>query len=256
MSILLIVIFGLFGAAVGSFLNVCIDRLPSGKSLISPPSYCDSCRKRVPLRDLVPVFSYLLLRGRCRYCNARIPMRVFWVELGTTLLFALTTWHFGPGAQLGVTLFYFCLFIVIGVIDLEHKLILNKIVYPTAVVALLIDAFLSPQNIIGGLVNGIIGAAIGFFFLLIVAILSRGGMGFGDVKMAGLIGLAVGFPQTIVALLLGILAGGLVAAGLLVSGVKKRKEGIPFGPFLSLGTIAALIWGNAIVNWYLTLFRI
>jgi len=246
MEVALIVALALLGTAIGSFLNVCIDRLPAGKSLVYPPSHCDACQHRLSLKELVPVLSYLRLHGHCRYCQAPIPRRVFWVEVGTGLLFAFTYWHYGLSTEFAISAFYFCLFIVLGVIDLEHKLILNKIIYPAAAVVLIIDVF-SPEI---GIVNGVIGGAIGFGLLLIPALVSRGGMGWGDVKMAALIGLAIGFPLVFVALLMGIILGGLVAGLLLLRKIKKRKEPIPFGPFLSLATIATLLWGSDILNWY------
>jgi len=263
MEVALIVVFALLGAAIGSFLNVCIDRLPAGKSLVYPPSHCDACQHRLSLKDLVPVLSYLRLHGYCRYCQAPIPRRVFWVEVGTGLLFAFTYWHYGLSAEFAISAFYFCLFIVLGVIDLEHKLILNKIIYPAAAVVLIIDVFSSQPGILDGFLpqpvvvagliggaNGLISGAIGFAFLLIPALISRGGMGWGDIKMAALIGLVTGFPLVFVALLMGIILGGLVAGLLLLRKIKKRKEPIPFGPFLSLATIATLLWGSAILNWY------
>jgi len=151
---------------------------------------------------------------------------------------------------------------VLGVIDLEHRLILNKIVYPAAVAVLIIDAFLPPPGIIYvslpwpllGMVNGVIGGAIGFVFLLIPLLIYPKGMGWGDVKMAGLIGLVTGSRLVLVALLIGVTLGGLVAAALLLLKIKKRQEAIPFGPFLSLATMATLIWGSGILNWYLGLF--
>jgi len=246
---MLVVAFALLGAVIGSFLNVCIDRLPTGKSLVYPPSHCDACQHRLSPKDLIPVFSYLWLRGHCRYCHEPIPRRLFWIEVGSGLLFALTYWHYGLSVEFAVATFYCCLFVVLGVIDLEHKLILNKIVFPAAVVALVIDVFL-PQP---GIVYGAIGGAIGFVLLLIPALIYRGGMGWGDVKMAALIGLVTGFPSVFAALLLGIVLGGLVAGVLLLLRIKKRKEPIPFGPFLSLATIAILIWGSDILNWYLGL---
>ncbi len=250
-------IFGLFGIAVGSFLNVVIDRLPARQSLLHPASHCPACQHRLAPRDLIPIFSYLWLRGRCRYCRAPIPQRVLWVELGTGLMFAFTYWYYGLSADFAVTIFYCCIFIAIGVIDLEHKLILNRIVYPAAVVALIISIFLPQSGSISlpwpEAVNGIIGGAIGFVLLLIIALISRGGMGWGDVKMAALIGLVTGFPLVFVALFLGIVLGGLVAAILLLLKIKKRKEAIPFGPFLSLATIATLLWGSNLLNWYLGL---
>jgi len=244
------IIFGLFGIAVGSFLNVVIDRLPAGQSLLHPASHCPACQHRLVPKDLIPVFSYLWLHGRCRYCRAPIPQRVLWVELGTGLMFAFTSWHYGLSVEFAVTIFYCCLFIVLMVIDLEHKLILNKIVYPAAVVALIIDVVL-PQP---GIVYGAMGGAIGFVLLLIPALIYRGGMGWGDVKMAALVGLVIGFPLVFVALFLGIVLGGLVAGILLLLKIKKRKEPIPFGPFLSLAAITTLLWGSDILNWYLGLF--
>jgi len=256
---MLVVAFALLGAVIGSFLNVCIDRLPTGKSLVYPPSHCDACQHRLAPKDLIPVFSYLWLRGHCRYCHKPIPRRIFWIEVGSGLLFALTYWHYGLSVEFAVATFYCCLFVVLGVIDLEHKLILNKIVYPMAVVALIISIFIPSTGIIDVSLpwpesaNGVIGGAIGFVLLLIPALLYRGGMGWGDVKMAALIGLVTGFPSVFAALLLGIVLDGLVGGVLLLLRIKKRKEPIPFGPFLSLATIAILIWGSDILNWYLGL---
>ena len=258
MEVVLIVVFALLGTAIGSFLNVCIDRLPIGKSLLYPPSHCDACQHPLSPIDLIPVFSYLWLRRRCRYCQSPIPRRLFWVEVGSGFLFAFVYWHYGLSVEFAVTAFYGSLFIVLGVIDLKHKLILNKIVYPAAVVSLIISIFL-PQSEIFFLpwpasFNGIIGGAIGFVFLLIPLLAYREGMGWGDVKMAALIGLITGFPLVLVALLMGVILGGLVAGILLLLKIKKRKEAIPFGPFLSLATIATLLWGSDILNWYLGLF--
>jgi leader peptidase (prepilin peptidase)/N-methyltransferase len=258
-----IVIFVLLGMVVASFLNVCCDRLPVGESIVYPPSHCSACRHRLSPKDLIPVFSYLWLRGRCRYCQAPIPRRILWVEIGTGVLFGYLYWHYmvwhhGLGIELPVILFYCCLFIVFLVIDLEHGLILNKIVYPALAVALLISVFFSiffPQStIVPHIGQAAIGGGIGLVLFLLVVIISRGGMGWGDVKLAALIGLVTGFPLVIVALLMGIILGGLVAVLLLSLKIKKRKEAIPFGPFLSLATIVTLLWGSSILNWYLSLF--
>ena len=158
---------------------------------------------------------------------------------------------------LGVMAFYACLFIVIFVVDLEHGLILNKVVYPGMAVALLFALFL-PQPWItqlkfSGIVNFVIGAGIGFVILLLIALISRGGMGWGDVKLAALIGLATGFPLVFVALVMGAILGGLAAVALLIAKKRGRKEAIPFGPFLSLSTLITLLWGSSILNWYLGL---
>jgi leader peptidase (prepilin peptidase)/N-methyltransferase len=194
-EILLIILFGLLGLVVGSFLNVCIDRLPRNESIVYPPSHCAVCQHKLAVKDLIPVFSYLRLHGRCRYCQASIPRKLFWVELATGLIFALLYWHYGLSAELGVMAFYACLFIIIFVIDLEHGLILNKVVYPGMVVALLLALLPRPwltQWLVTGIANAALGGAVGFVILFLIAIVSRGGMGWGDVKLAALIGLATG----------------------------------------------------------------
>jgi len=255
MEIILIVFFWLLGIAIGSFLNVCIDRLPAGKSLVSPPSACDGCGRRLSWLDIFPVFSYILLGGKCRYCGARIPIRVFWVELGTGILFGFLIWYYGLKPELAVSLLYGCILIVLAVIDLEQKLILNKIVYPTAIIAIIINIFL-PDLGLKNFLFGLLGGAIGFVILLLPALIYSKGMGWGDVKMAGLIGLMVGYPRIFVAVLGSVILGGLVAIFLLVTKKKGRKEGIPFGPFLALATMVALVWGQPILNWYLHFYRI
>ena len=251
MEVALIVVSALFGIAVGSFLNVCIDRLPSGESLLSPPSSCASCHQRLPVKDLIPVFSYLWLRGHCRYCQASISKRILWVEIGTGILFAYLYWYYGLSTELAITAFYCCIFLVIMVIDLERGIIPNKIVYPSMAVALVISALLSQTMTVPGIAQAAIGGGIGLILFLLIVLISKGGMGWGDVKLAALIGLVTGFPLVFVALLLAVILGGLVAVILLLSKLKKRKEGIPFGPYLAIGAMITLLFGNNILNWYL-----
>jgi leader peptidase (prepilin peptidase) / N-methyltransferase len=260
MEIYLMVIFGIMGAAFGSFINVCADRLPEGKSLSSPPSHCDGCQRRLSALELAPVFSYIFLRGRCRSCGARIPLRVLWVELGCGLFTAFLFWYKGLSADFAFIALFSYIYLVIALIDLKHQLILNKVVYPSLVIALIISPFFIKTGYIHhhiydhGIFNALIGGGVGFIALLIPAIVSRGGMGFGDVKMAALIGFTTGFGEVLVAVLGGIVLGGLAAVFLLVTRIKKRKEAIPFGPFLSLATVVTLIWGTDILNWYIHIF--
>jgi leader peptidase (prepilin peptidase)/N-methyltransferase len=253
MEILLIVIFAILGLAIGSFLNVCIDRLPRNESIVFPPSHCDVCQHKLAVKDNIPLFSYLRLRGRCRYCQASIPRRIFWVELATALIFALLCWHYGLSAGLGVMAFYACLFIIIFVIDLEQGLILNKVVYPGMVVALLLALVPEPgfsQLAAMRVANAAIGGAIGFVIFLLIAIVSRGGMGWGDVKLAALIGLATGFPLVFVAIIMGAILGGTAAVALMIAKKRKRREPIPFGPFLAVAAMVTLLWGSNILSWY------
>lgn len=252
MKIMLTFIAALMGTAIGSFLNVLIDRLPSGKSVVYPPSHCDACQRRLSPKDNIPVFSYLWLRGRCRYCRVHIPARVFWMELVSGAVLALSFWYYGLSIEFATIAFYCYVFILLGIIDLERQLILNKIVYPVAVIALVINLFFRQPDII----NSLIGGAIGFALLLIPILVFRGGMGWGDVKMAALIGLITGFPLVFVALLLAIVLGGVISMLLLLFKVKRRKDAIPFGPFLSLATIATLIIGSGMLHWYLGLWSI
>lgn len=248
---LLLTLYAAFsGMALASFLNVVIDRLPRSESLFAPPSHCPSCGHRLAVKDLIPVISYLCLSGHCRYCQAPIPKRLPLLEAGMGVAFALLYWHYGMTLKLAVTLFYVCLFTTIMVIDLEEGIIPNKIVYPASVVSLLIATFMPGQNI----VNALIGSGVGFGIFLLIVVISRGGMGLGDVKMAALVGTALGFPMVLVAIMLAIFGGGLVAIVLLIARKKGMKEGIPFAPYLSLGTMATLLWGTDILKWYLGLF--
>ena len=271
MTASLAVLFTIAGIAIGSFINVCIDRLPSGKSLIHLPSHCDSCQHRINMMDLIPLLSYIWLRGRCRHCHTRIPLRNPLVELLSGGLFFLAFWRFILSSEphnypaLAITAFWCCVFLVIMFIDWEHKLILNKMTYPLAVVALVIlgiDSITPGSSILGNLafipptsiLSGIIAGVIGITFFLIIFLINPRGMGMGDVKLAGLIGLVTGLPLVTVALLIGIIIGGLAAIVMLSLRLKGRKDVIPYGTFLAMGPIITLFWGLDIFHWYQNLF--
>ena len=271
MDVLLYIIFIIFGLAIGSFLNVLIDRLPAKQSLVKPASHCDSCGKKLTALDLIPILSFIFLRGRCRYCRARIPWRVLIVEVSGGLIFALSYWRFAASiepdnyAALFITAFWGCIFLVIIFIDWERKLILNRITYPAAIVALIIlgiETLLPEIEILGErnfvpdtvILSGLVGGAIGFMFFFIVFIINPRGMGMGDIKLALLIGLVTGFPLVIPGLLIGIIIGGIAAIVLLMFKLKARKDVIPYGTFLAIGPIITLFWGNEILDWYLGFF--
>jgi leader peptidase (prepilin peptidase)/N-methyltransferase len=251
----MVLLYALLGLVVSSFLNVCIDRLPERVSIVSPPSHCPVCGRRLAPLDLIPLLSYLLLRGRCRYCGAPIPRRVLLVEAMTGLLFALLFYHYGFSLQqdqgkflaLLLTTLYTCFFIVILFIDLEHHLVLNRVIYPAIVVALLAIPITPNHDVVKLLAGG----AIGFGLLFIIAYIYPAGMGMGDVKLATFIGLAVGFPAVFVALLISFVVGGLVGGGLLLTGLKGRKDPIPFAPFLVAGGMVAMLYGQQVIDWYL-----
>jgi leader peptidase (prepilin peptidase)/N-methyltransferase len=265
MTISLSILFILVGLATGSFLNVCIDRLPARKSLVRPPSHCDACQKQLSILDNIPVLSYLCLRGRCRHCGVRIPPRVLIVEVLTGLLFFLAFWIFRLSPMFVITAFWSCIFIVVIFIDLEHQLILNVVTYPAAVTALLLlgaDSIFPDAGILynlnmipqPGILSGLIAGAIGFVLFMLVFIINPRGLGMGDIKLVTLIGLATGFPLNLVALFIGIFIGGVAAVILLITRKKGRKDVMPYGVFLGVGPIIALLWGNQIINWYLGIF--
>jgi len=242
----MVLLYALLGLIVSSFLNVCIDRLPERESIVSPPSHCPACGRRLAPFDLIPVLSYLLLRGRCRYCGAPIPRRVLLVEATTGLLFVLLWYRYGLSLRLLLATLYTCFFIVIFVIDLEHQLVLNRVIYPAIVVALLAVP-ITPNHDAVKLLGG---GAIGLGLLFLIAFIYPAGMGMGDVKLATFIGLVVGFPAVFAALLISFVAGGLVGGGLLLTGLKGRKDPIPFAPFLVAGGMAAMLYGEQIIDWY------
>ncbi len=234
---------------MGSFLNVCIDRLPQGQSIINPPSHCSACNHKLGILDLVPLFSYLWLRGRCRYCQAPIPLRLSIVEGITGLLFTLLYWYckFELGPQLGISLIYACWLIIIFVIDLENQLVLDKVIYPSMALALAFSFFWPGL----GVVSALAGGALGLAAMALPLIIYRRGMGMGDVKLGALVGLMTGYPLVLIALLLSWITGGLLAAILLAFRIKKRQDPIPFAPFLAVSAMVTLLWGQAIYQWYL-----
>lgn len=260
MSIPYAVLFTLAGLALGSFLNVCIDRLPLRKSIVTPPSHCDSCQRQLGLLDNIPILSYLFLRGRCRYCGAHIPIRVLLVEVLTGALFLLAFWRYGLTAQFGVTAFWCCIFLVIIFTDLEHKLILNVITYPAmiiAVVLLAIHTYVPGASLMephATLVNGLISGAILFVFFMVIILIRPGAMGMGDAKLVALIGLASGFPLVVFSMIIGVVLGGIAAVILLATRKKGRKDVIAYGTFLGIGPIIALLFATDIINWYLGFF--
>ena len=248
------------GASVGSFLNVVADRLPDGRSLVRPRSFCDSCRRPLGSRELIPVVSYLWLRGRCRHCGASITARVVAVEAAAGLLFLLTYLRYGLGTEFVIISAAASLLLAIAIIDLEHGLILDRIVLPSLLLLLviapfwseLVDArpFLGSESLVASLLNSVLAGLGAFLVFLVIAVAFPQGMGLGDVKLAGLIGLLVGFPGVVVALWLAVVTGGLVAMLLIVLRKKGRKDVIPFGPYLALGALAALLAGEEIVSGY------
>jgi leader peptidase (prepilin peptidase) / N-methyltransferase len=244
----------LLGLAVGSFLNVCIHRIPLGQSLTMPPSRCPGCDYRLRWFDNIPVVSYILLRGRCRSCRMPISLRYPLVELTTMVLFAVHGEVFGWSALLVPRLLFACAMVVLFAIDLEHQLLPNVITLPGIAIGLISSAVLPP-----GIVDAIIGVLVGGGVLWLIGeayfrYSGEEGMGGGDVKMLAMIGAFLGWKLVLVTLVLSSVAGSLI--GVLVIAVKRggMKYALPYGTFLALGALIASLVGNQIVNWYVSLY--
>lgn len=244
-------IFGL-GAAVGSFLNVLIDRIPIGESILTPPSHCDSCKRRLLWSELIPLVSYGMQKGRCRKCRARISTRVFVVELISGILFVALLFSVQPLAS-SSQLFEFLItvsllsgFIAIFVIDAEHGIIPDSILLFMLILILIFHLMTHPTSL---LLYGVSGLASLVFFWGIFAVTRGRGMGLGDVKFSFVIGFLLGFPLSILAFYIAFLTGALVSLILVAGGKKKLRGGtVAFGPFLSLGATVAIFFGQHIAR--------
>jgi len=261
----------LFGLAVGSFLDAFIYRMEQGKSVLRGRSYCPHCKHALAWYDLVPLLSFALLHGKCRYCTKPISVQHPLVELATGILFVLLSLKFhlviftlvSLGFAQILELLYLwtiaSLLMVIFVYDLKHFLIPDKVLYP----AILVSGIWYLVSSMAGwislhqILNTIYSAAGAAGFFLAIYLFSKGrAMGFGDVKLAFFMGLFLSWPNILVALSLAFAAGAIVGLALIVSKRKTMRSEVPFGPFLIAGTFAALFWGNSIVDWYLSLLGV
>ena len=236
--------------ALGSFLNVVVARLPERRSLVRPASACLSCGQELAWYDNVPLVSYLVLRGRCRSCGERISPRYLVVELSTALLVAGCFLRFGLSGRAFVAAFFVAVLVALSAIDFERRILPDRIVLPATLVVLVAQLALYP----GQALEWILGAFGASLFLFVAVVAYPKGMGMGDVKLALLLGAALG-KLVAVGLMLGMLAAMVVALVLIARhGAAARKMAIPFGPFLALGSVIALFWGDRLLDRYLALF--
>jgi leader peptidase (prepilin peptidase) / N-methyltransferase len=234
------------GAIIGSFLNVVVWRLPRGESLVTPPSQCPSCGKRIAPYDNIPIVSWVLLQGRCRHCGVRISPRYPLIELLTAAAFGAVVAIRGFDSDLVLELPFVAALIALAGIDYDHKLLPNKIVYPTAAYGLVATVLVDRDDLVEHLIAG----AGGFLFLLLAALAYPRGMGLGDVKLAGAMGLYLGLsivPAMLVAFLAGTLVGLVIIAR---EGAQARKKAVPFGVFLALGGIVGVLAGPELIELY------
>ena len=242
------------GLAAGSFLNVCIHRLPRGRSVVRPASACIACGRRLRWYENVPVVAWLALRGRCRICGARIPAAYPLVELAAPALFLLQYGLLGWQPLLAARLLLCAALIVLFVTDLRQRVLPDAVTLPGIGAGLAAAVFIEP-----GWWDALLGAAAGGGLLLAVAgtyFLLRGeeGLGMGDVKMLAMIGAFLGWQLAFVALLLATVAGSAVGGGMLALGLADRRYPLPFGSFLAAGAVAATVAGEPLIAWYVSLF--
>ncbi len=245
-----VVLIGVLGLLVGSFLNVLIHRLPRGESSVTPASRCPQCQTPIKPYDNIPVLSWLLLRGRCRNCGARISARYPVVEALTAAAFAGAALTRGVDDDLALWLPFVAMLIAVAGIDLDHRIIPNKILLPAAIWGLVATIIFRPDNIDDSLVAG----GIAFSALLLAALIYPAGMGMGDVKLAGVMGIYLGSgvaPAMLAAFLAGSVVGVVIIAR---EGSDARKKGVPFGPFLAFGGLVGLYWGPELVDAYVDRF--
>lgn len=245
------------GSIIGSFLNVCICRMPREESIIFPSSRCPLCRTPIKIWDNIPIFSWLILKGKCRACSGKISFRYPLVEALNAAIYVLLLWRFGFVWE---TLIYFILasaLIVITFIDLDFQIIPDVITVPGVVAGLIAGSLILPDPFarwaLLGFKSSIIGAAVGFGLFYLIAFASRGGMGGGDIKMMAMVGAFMGWKAVLLTTFTASLIGSVWGIFLMIFKGKGRKTQIPFGPFLAAGTLITLFYGQEILDLYLKL---
>jgi len=250
----------LFGLITGSFLNVCIYRIPRGLSIIIPSSRCPSCNTPIKPWDNIPIVSYILLGGKCRFCKAKISLRYPLVELLNAIMYALILWRFNFGWHTIIYFVFSSSLIVITFIDLDFQIIPDRITLSGIPIGFLAGSFLLPdpfaRSSLLGMKESLIGMITGFglfYFVALIgsAIFKKEAMGGGDVKMMAMVGALTGWKAVLLTTFLGSLTGSIIGILLIVLKGKDRKAKIPFGPFLALGTIITLFYGQEILSWYI-----
>ncbi len=242
----------ILGAIIGSFLNVCIYRIPRRESIVFPSSHCPSCNRAIKYYDNIPIVSYILLRGRCRYCGERISLQYPVVEIITGILLVALFKRFDISLKVPILFIFITTLLVISIIDLKHRVIPNQLSLGFIIIGLILSPFLQGpvESIIGILVGGGLLFSIAYIYQLLT---HREGMGGGDVKLLAMIGAFLGWKGAVFSLFAGSLTGTLIGIFIMVLKGGDTRYAIPFGPFLSLGAFAYIFWGERILMWYLGL---
>ena len=256
-SIFPITIF-IFGLLIGSFLNVCIYRIPRGESIAYPPSHCTSCGNNIKSYDLIPVVSWIFLRGKCRSCGEKISARYALVELATAMLFLLTYFQYGLSISLLRYLILIPFLVVIAMIDYDTMEVYTTTTWlaiAVGIVFLGVNFYLG-QPVLTYIYGGLLGAGtISFIILMSKLILGQEGMGWGDAEICGLCGVFLGFKLTLMMMFFSFIIGGVVGVYLLWFKKKKGRSEMPFGPSIIMAALLTIIWGDKILNWYLGILQ-
>lgn len=250
----MIVLYAILGLLAGVVLNLAADHLPQRRSILHP-ARCLYCQAEWGLLDSFSLLSFILLRGHCPHCGAPHPWRRPLLELVTMLSFACFWHRYGPSPKLVLTSVYSCILLLVFVIDLEHRLILRVVILPGIAIAILGSFFYPGMNVY----RAVLGGAFAFIFFYLVAIVGRlvfrrTAMGRGDANLAAFIGLITGFPDVILALIIGVLLGGLVSLILVLGKVKSLRSYVPYGVFLAAGGVAVLVFGSEILGSFFGLY--
>lgn len=240
----------ILGLLIGSFLNVCIYRIPRNKSIIFPPSHCTNCGDKIKPYDLVPLLSYIFLKGKCRSCGEKISIQYPFVELITGLLFVSAFVIFSLNLDFVKYIILISILITVSIIDLEHKIIPGKIMIFGAISGLVLDIVITGFNTT--LLTYLYGMLTGGGIILLIVLLTKG-MGGGDIQLMAVVGLFVGFKGAVLTLLLSFLLGASAGVILILFKKKSRKDYIPFGPWISIAALITVFFGNYIINWYFSL---
>lgn len=251
METVYILIFFIYGLVFGSFFNVVGLRVPKGESIVTPPSHCPSCNRRLGTLDLVPVFSFMFLKGKCKGCGAAISPIYPAMELLTGILFAFAYAKLGFSVELAAALLFVSLLIIITVSDFAYMLIPDKVLLVFGVLLAVVRIF-SPLN---PWWDSVTGAVFSFLLLLAVAILSKGGMGGGDIKLFFVIGIVLGFLHSLLTLFIAAFIGAIAGLIIIKKSGKGKKTPIPFGPSIAVAAVIVYFYGNEIVGWYAQLLN-
>jgi leader peptidase (prepilin peptidase)/N-methyltransferase len=243
-----------FGALIGSFLNVCVYRLPRGESILRPSSHCSSCDTRIAPYDNIPLVSYILLIGRCRACHQRISLRYPLIEMVNGLGYVFVLWQFGPTPEALVYAILFSALVAVTWIDLSHQIIPDVITLPGTCLGLIASSTILPVGLLNSLAGALLGAGILWFLAWVSPyIFGKEGMGGGDVKLMAMIGAFLGWKATLMTIMIGAMVGSVVGLTLILMRVVRRDDYVPFGPFLAFGAVFSLFFHQELLRWYLDL---